>query len=432
MAEVRHIEVRIEKEQEKRYIPVPFDLPEQVAWLSVAYEYPRRLERPSGDWQLSDTVNRIDLALLNPRGEQAGSSGSVRSEIQIGGLAATPGYRPQTIQAGRWTIMAGAYRIAPDGVTVRYTIRWEIKTRSWFLGDLHTHTIGSDGILPADELARHGRRHGLDFIAVTDHNIAMPAPSLPAVDGLTLIPGLEWTHYQGHANMLGLDRPYAGSFHANSPEEAVAHFTEAKANGAVVVINHPCDPLYRFAFDLDLFPYDMLEVWNGPMRESNLRAIALWHQKLVSGKKIVACCGSDYHRDSIFQMLGGPCLAVLAWSREIRDLLEGAVQGHSYLIYGPDGPRLDMTCGQAVLGDSVTWTPDCRLDLALARLQAGDSIRLIGPDGVLAAWQAEHAGSLKTSFAVEKPGFVRAEVHRAFAREVPVLPALVSNPIYFD
>jgi hypothetical protein len=51
---------------------------------------------------------------------------------------------------------------------------------------------------------------------------------------------------------------------------------------------------------------------------------------------------------------------------------------------------------------------------------------------VLATWEAEHAGSLKTSIAIASPGFVRAEIHRAFAREVPVLPALVSNPIYFD
>ncbi|MDD2440620.1 MAG: CehA/McbA family metallohydrolase [Eubacteriales bacterium] len=432
MTEERHIAVRIEKDQEGRYISVPFDLPERVAWFSVTYDYPHREEHPDGDWKISTTVNRIDLALVNPDGEQAGSSGAVRREVQIGGLAATPGYRPQTIQAGRWTIVAGAYRIEPDGVTVHYTIRWEKKTRAWFLGDLHTHTVASDGILTADELARHGRRHGLDFIAVTDHNNALPAAALPAVDGLTVIPGLEWTHYQGHANMLGLDRPYTGSFHANTRQEAVAHFTEARANGAVIVINHPCDPLYKFAFGLERFPYDMLEVWNGPMRESNVRAIAFWHQKLVSGEKIAACCGSDYHRDSIFQMLGGPCLAVLAWSREVKDLLEAAVLGHSYLVYGPDGPRLTMTCGQAVLGDTVAWNRDCRLDLYVERLQAGDSVRLIGPESVLATWQAEHAGSLKTSFAVTGPGFVRAEIHRAFAREVPVLPALVSNPIYFD
>lgn len=432
MTEERQIDVRIEKEQEGRYNTVFFDLPQQVAWFSVAYAYPRHEEHLDGDWRFSETVNRIDLALVSPDGEQAGSSGSVRREVRIGGLGSTPGYRAQPVQAGRWTIVAGAYRVAPCGVTVRYTIRWELKTRSWYLGDLHTHTVGSDGILSLDELARHGRRHGLDFIAVTDHNNALPAAALPLVDGLTLIPGLEWTHYRGHANMLGLDRPYRGSFHANTQDEAVARFREAKANGAVIAINHPCDPLYRFAFDLAPFPYDMLEVWNGPMRESNLRAIALWQQKLASGEKIAACCGSDYHRDSVFQMLGGPCLAVLSWSREVKDLLEAAAAGHSYLVYGPDGPRLEMACGQAVPGDTVTWSRDCRLDLAVERLQAGDSVRLIGPEGVLAAWEAEHAGSLKTSIAIASPGFVRAEIHRAFAREVPVLPALVSNPIYFD
>jgi len=46
-------------------------------------------------------------------------------------------------------------------------------------------------------------------------------------------------------------------------------------------------------------PIDVLEIWNGPMRESNLKAVGLWHNLLLAGKKVPACGGSDFHRDTL-------------------------------------------------------------------------------------------------------------------------------------
>ena len=37
-------------------------------------------------------------------------------------------------------------------------------------GDLHTHTLASDGVLTAKELGWRAVRHGLDYVAITDHN----------------------------------------------------------------------------------------------------------------------------------------------------------------------------------------------------------------------------------------------------------------------
>ncbi len=49
------------------------------------------------------------------------------------------------------------------------------------------------------------------------------------------------------------------------------------------------------------------------MRESNLRAVGLWQSMLASGQKIPPWC-SDYHRDNLFQILGGPCMGVYSLS----------------------------------------------------------------------------------------------------------------------
>ena len=79
--------------------------------------------------------------------------------------------------------------------------------------------MGSDGIFTAAELGRRARLHGLDFLAITDHNQMVSRQSLPRIEGLTLISGIEWTHYRGHANFLGVDRPYDEPFFANTPED---------------------------------------------------------------------------------------------------------------------------------------------------------------------------------------------------------------------
>jgi hypothetical protein len=72
----------------------------------------------------------------------------------------------------------------------------------------------------------------LDFLALTDHTQMISAEALPQIPGLTLIPGVEWTHYQGHTSFLGVDRPYAMPFAANTWEEIRVRFDSARSRGA--------------------------------------------------------------------------------------------------------------------------------------------------------------------------------------------------------
>ena len=108
------------------------------------------------------------------------------------------------------------------------------------------------------------------------------ADALAHISGLTLIPGIEWTHYKGHANFTGVDRPYDGPFAANTPKEVAARFAAARARGALITINHPFDELCPFRFDIHSLPFDCVEIWNGPMRAFNLQAIGWWHSLLAA------------------------------------------------------------------------------------------------------------------------------------------------------
>ena len=293
--------------------------------------------------------------MIDPAGAQVGASGSDKRAIEISETHATPGYRPCALAPGQWRILIGAYKVAPAGVRVEYELTFRPKRLRLYRGDLHVHTLASDGALSVEELAGRALRHGLDFLAITDHNQMIEAGTLPQVPGVTLIPGIEWTHYQGHANFLGATKPYDGPFFANDLEGAQERFASARERGALITINHPFEEGCPFRFDLEALPFDCLEVWSGPMREANLRALGLWQQMLMAGNKVPICGGSDYHRDRLFVFPGGPTTCVYALSASPADILAGLRQGHTYVAFAPDGPGLEMTAGEAMMGDSVPF-----------------------------------------------------------------------------
>jgi hypothetical protein len=434
MGHVLHLQRFVEPEREGEYLTIPFTMPPDTEALALTYRYPRHHEGASGADGLSPRreVNIIDLGLFDPSGAQVGASGSDKTEIRVSETHATPGYRPSRLVPGEWRILLGAYKVAPAGVTVEYELTFTPKRLRLLKGDLHLHTLASDGVLPVQDLAQRALRHGLDFLAITDHNQMVSAESLPRIPGLTVIPGVEWTHFKGHASFLGVDRPYDEPFFANSPEEVRARFESARARGALIAIDHPMDELCPFRFDLASLPFDCIEVWNGPMRESNLRAVGMWHAMLAAGRKIPACGGSDYHRDHLFIIPGGPTTCVQAMSPSPADILTALRQGHAYLTFAPNGPSLELTAGDAIPGDSVPFREVREIRIRARGLLAGDLIQVVTGGGQTTILKAGADGSFDGAYSMAAPGFARVEILRGFAPGLPLLPALLSNPIYFD
>ncbi len=418
------------------YLLLPFEMPVETAQLDLRYAYQTHTSEPIpvSDGQFSRTrrINIVDIGLIAPDGSQVGASGSSRSEIMVSEGSATPGYQPHPLTPGTWQIILGAYVIAPEGVDVSITLEFTPKVQRWLCGDLHVHTLSSDGSLPLEHLAQHARIHGLDFIAITDHNQPVKRASFPKVAGLTIIPGQEWTHYMGHSNFLGLEHPYQGSFIANSPEEVQAIFREAHQNGALISINHPYEANFGFRYDLDSIDYDLLEVWNGPMRPTNLEAIARWDGMLKAGRKQIATCGSDYHEDTFFQRLASPCIYVLADSNSDSDILKAVKAGRSYFTFSPTRLQLLLDVDGHTYGASLAWRDGMQATLKGLALEKGDVIRLITQEGAQDIFTAPEKGDFETSIPVKGPGYWRLEVWRTFFSFLPPMPALVTNPIWFD
>ena len=426
----------IEHTRQGAYFTIPFNMPADTESFSLTYQYKRYLQTnlstENGIFTSRAEINIIDLGLIAPNGVQVGASGSDKLSISISETQATPGYRPYPLIAGEWQIIIGAYKVAEEGVDVLYELDFTPKTLRLYKGDLHVHTYGSDGVLSLKELAQHSQRNGLDYLAITDHNQMISADTLRQYPGITLIPGIEWTHYQGHANFLGVDKPYDEPFYANSMDEVQSRFASARSRGALIVINHPFDPVCPFLFDMNSLPFDCLEIWNGPMRGSNLQAIGLWQNLLKEGKKIPICGGSDYHRDSLLLFPGGPATCVYALSAGATDILSALKRGHAYLAYSVNGPGLEMTAGEAMLGDSVVFSEVNQVEYKITGLVASDVVQVVTANGSNPVFTAEGAGDFRGVFFMEAPGFAFIEVLRSFLPGLPLLPALISNPIYFD
>ena len=434
--QTKNLTHHISADQQGLYLLVPFEMPSSTDSIEIEYTYPynqgQSVDVESGQFISRQRVNRIDLGLIAPDGSQVGASGSSRDHIFVSTTEATPGYQPHPLNAGTWQIMLGAYVVSPDGVDVHLSLRFTPKIRRWLKGDLHTHTLASDGLLPLDHLARHAREHGLDFIAVTDHNQPVRRASFPKIPGLTIIPGLEWTHYKGHSNFWGVEEPYQGAFFTNTDEEVQSKFQQARLNGAIISINHPLESSFGFRFDLNMLEYDTIEVWNGPMRPKNIETIAWWDQMLKAGKRKVAVCGSDYHEDTIFQRLANPTINVLAWSRSEKDILSAVESGHSYFTFSPTSLQVEFDVEGATYGVIKPWRAGMEAQLHAISLETGDQIRLIDQDGDRILLTAPASGDWQTIIPVEKPGYIRVEVWRSFYAGLPMLPALITNPIWFD
>src|SRR5918999_1430143 len=77
----------------------------------------------------------------------------------------------------------------------------------WLKGNLHTHTVQSDGDSTPAEVAAWYRDHGYDFLVITDHD---KITKVDAPKGLLLIAGEEVTDRLPkkplHVNAIGLTR----------------------------------------------------------------------------------------------------------------------------------------------------------------------------------------------------------------------------------
>ena len=417
------------KDDAKKYVKLPFDMPSGIERIEVDYDYPRLVKEPVSAGVRVREANVIDLGIYDENGCLYGWSGSNQKSIFTSSTSSSPGYRHGVNNSGEWALCLGLYKIESQ-VTINVVLRIYPRVRKLYRGDMHIHTLNSDGSYPTAFVLSSSEKAGLDFIALTDHN-NMKQNSEIGNPAISVIPGVEFTNYKGHANFFFSDPSikFRGDFLANTFDDMAGLFRKAKDSGAVISINHPISD-YPWGFGFENFPFDMIEVWNGPMRECNMKSILLWHEMLCQGKKISAIAGSDLHVNSLGITFGAPCTMVYSESPNPAEILLNLVAGRSCMAFAPQGPQLDLDIDGTGLGGSVAFRPGLTGKASLSSVREGDLLKVLDNEGVAATFTVPFNGIFTCSFPVEKRSFYRLELYRLLL-DTQVLCGL-SNPIFLQ
>ncbi len=399
MALTRHAgEWTIEDKIESPWHYLPVEVPAGASALRVELEY-------------NAAGAGLDLGCFGPAGFR-GWSGGARRTFMISARSATPGYLPGELEPGVWQIVIGLHRIPAAGV--RYEVRAEATTTipvaevaepppplvdrpprrelpaaagiRWLAGDLHSHTVHSDGVLTVPELARFAVERGLDFLAVTDHNTTSHHRELPAAaaaHGIVLVPGQEVTVERGHANAFG-DLPWVDF--RESPDEWL---TQTEQSGGLLSVNHPYGGQVAWTAPMRRRP-PLIEVWHWSWLDLRWTAPLSWW--LAWYPEAIAVGGSDWHRPGSDAPPGSPTTWVQSCAADPAAVLDGIGLGQVAISAGRDGPVLLRVDGELVAVDADGLIlasadgPRRRVSGAVARLgDASGYHRLVDPAGTTLA-----------------------------------------------
>ncbi|WP_407352507.1 CehA/McbA family metallohydrolase [Luteimonas sp. R10] len=365
----------IDGSDHQRYREVPFTVPAGTARITVAFDYDGREDKTT-----------IDLGLLGPDGFRGWSGGNKR-EFTVSAYDATPSYLPGALPAGEWRLLLGIpniragasasytaeVRFTPTGAEERLppSLRPVLAEQArWYRGDLHMHSAHSDASCDSQDGERvpcplfltlqAAAEQGLDFVALTDHNTVSHLHDIrglqPYFDRLLLIPGMEVTTFQGHANVFGLRAPLDFRIGDTVPDWN-ALLGEVQARGLLLSVNHPALPSDERCMGCGWTPKGgvdwsriaAVEVVNGADAGTPVSGIPFWHAQLDAGHRLAGVGGSDNHDAKLTQSqfgrsrVGAPVTAVHAASLSQDAILDGIRAGRVFVdVEGSRDRVLDL------------------------------------------------------------------------------------------
>jgi hypothetical protein len=443
------------------WVYLPIEVPAGVREIAVDYQY----DRPTV--AAGERGNALDIGIFDSSGIGLGNargfrgwSGGFRTSFAISASDATPGYLPGPIHKGRWHIIFGPYSVAPQGLswTATITLRYGApgaafvpsfaperapgRGRAWYRGDMHLHTVHSDGRRLPEEVAAGARAAGLDFIVSTDHNTSSSHAiwGRHATPDLLILNGEEITTRNGHYLGLGVGRGQWIDWRYRSDDDALAFFTHL-IHGAdgLAVAAHPYCPFVGCSWKFGYGAVDAIEVWNGPWTLDDEVSLSTWDNLLVAGadsrRWVPAVGDSDAHSEP--QVIGLPHNVVLADGLERRALLTGIERGRLWVAESRNVDLLftaSAASRTAGIGERLAVGDTEQVTVALAVTGApGAIVRLLTDEGQIfqTVLPTTSPGTVTWTTTPQVSRFVRAEIRRVQAD--PALPTAMvafTNPIF--
>jgi hypothetical protein len=406
--------------------------------------------------------NLLTLTVFGPdnfRG--AGHRSETTQQIIIGVNESTPGFLTGPIVPGLWNIIIDVHMALP-GEPIQYTIAVSSRDTpvtvappagplpavaargaGWYRGNLHSHTIHSDGSWDIPDLLAWAKSEQLDFITLSDHNTISGLPQFLSNDSAQLLTmgGMELTTFYGHALALGihhwLDWRIADQYSIRDIQRAI------EDQHGQFIIAHPKSPggaiCTGCAWEYpDMMPgtAHIVEIWNSGWRgdRHNEEALQLWYHWLKQGHHLVATAGNDIHHLPTKPVHYGFSVVYAETLTEVAILI-GIARGHVYVSDGKARLSFSATVeGQqvAIMGDTLPISASTvpQLTAQVDDGDAADTLRLIVNGAIHAEADTHNSdGSAATYRWTAVPGWEWALIEvRAPDGELRA----VSNPIYLE
>ena len=254
--------------------------------------------------------------------------------------------------------------------------RRDLPKLKWFKGNIHTHTTESDGDDTPENVVRWYRRHGYDFLVLSDHNhltLFEYAEGRRRFKRPLTVPGEEVTLsiHEGrtpiHINAIGISRVVEPIDAKETVPTLQANVDAIIGAGGIASINHPNS---RWSFDHDhikeVTGATLLEIYNGHPT-SNVHGAPgkasyeeIWDGVLSAGRTIFGVATDDSHHYKDFHPArsnpGRGWIVVRAEALEVEAILDGLSHGRFYSSTGVELDDLDQSAEAVSL--SVTTEKD--------------------------------------------------------------------------
>ena len=233
----------------------------------------------------------------------------------------------------------------------------------WFKGNIHTHTTESDGDDTPENVVRWYRRHGYDFLVLSDHNhltLFEYAAGRRRFKRPLMVPGEEVTLsiHEGrtpiHINAIGISRVVEPIDAREIVPTMQANVDAIIGAGGIASINHP-NSLWSFDHNhiKEVTGATLLEIYNGHPT-SNVHGAPgkasyeqIWDGVLSAGRVIFGVATDDSHHYKDFHPArsnpGRGWLVVRAESLEVEAILDGLASGRFYSSTGVELADLEQS-----------------------------------------------------------------------------------------
>ena len=459
------------------------------SYAELAFDVPPGVRRIDVAMTKSDSRAALGVGLFDARGAGyqsdgfRGIYGEERSSFFVSTAAASTAFVPGDMPAGVWTVLVPVFH-APDPTLVTVQVSMSFAAQGspfrpgaapgvvldrpgWYRGDLHCHTDASSdawssgsAMTPA-QWAAACRQAGLDFVAMTDHNVISQNYFLARDAGadVLLMPGEEMTNwFHGHATVSGMDVGQWFDFRQTplalplpTGGARISEFISlAQSMGAYVSAAHPLAAYlsWQFAGDAEVDPSSRThghEVWTGPWQADDEASLAAWDAMLVKGWRTVANGGSDLHgvQNSGGFAVGKPTTVVYADRLSTSAVVAALKAGRCFISRAPDGVELYLGANrpgqQAYVGGEVYGAIGDLVTVTARVRRAGGMTLAFVSQGVQVGTVLLRSDDETAQVTVPIPaggGYVRAKV-RGQARPNVANPAAsegdmeaISNPVF--